>query len=125
MKRPPRKTLPRDPAFFVEGYTVRVATIAGPEDPKTRRRVLQLVIHGGGWRIAATPVVVHVGGAPVMPLAVERDGRDLVCLLNEIPPEGAPIVVEQWDLRAESPEPFTRRKLPRSVPTARPRKRVS
>ena len=105
------KTLPRDPDFFIESYHVRTGVIAGPERPSTRRRVLQLVITGRGWMSAAAPISVRVGEVPLMPIAIEREGRDLVCLLEPLPPEGALIVVEQWDRHAESPEGFTRRKL--------------
>jgi hypothetical protein len=118
----PARTHP-DPDFFIEGYVVRTGQIPGPEDPKSRRRVLQLVIRGRGWAVAGTPIIVHVGEVRVSVLAIEREGRDLVCLLNDVPPEGAAIVVRQWDRRAESPEPFTRRKLPKDVRPARARKR--
>ena len=107
----------------VDGYSVRYGIIAGPDDPKQRRRVLQLVLHGGGWVMAATPVKVYAGHQNLIPIALEREGRDLVCLLDPIPPEGAPLIVQQWT-RAESPEPFTRKKLPRGARPGPARKRA-
>ena len=74
-----------------------------------RRDVLKLTLWGDYFHIGAIPIRLAVGDVPAIP--VDGGSSVLVCHLDEQPPEGAPVVVEQGDLRLEAPEPFTIRAL--------------
>jgi hypothetical protein len=93
----------------IRGWTVERESVPDYERPGRRRDVLKLTLWGDHFHVGATPIRVAVGDVPAIP--VDGGSRVIVCHLHEQPPEGAPVVVEQGDLRLEAPEPFTIRAL--------------
>ncbi|HMO46503.1 MAG TPA: hypothetical protein PKB14_10795 [Rubrivivax sp.] len=103
-----------DNPLRIEDYRLRYGTIPGPTDPKSRRRVLQLIIRGYGWVIGATPILVLVGDEQVPILSSSRDCTELTCVLPNVPAEGATIILSQGDRLARGPRRFSRKELPAS-----------
>jgi hypothetical protein len=88
-----------------------------PNKPDQLHDVVKLTARGDYFHVGATPLYVRVGEMRLVPAAISPDQTQLVAYLPVLPPDGAPVLVEQGDQVLEAPRPFRARDVTGKPPS--------